>query len=213
LKLTSCRFLRAVHGAGEDPHEPGPDVAFMGRSNVGKSSLLNRLVRVPGLARTSSRPGRTQAVCFYRLNERANLVDLPGYGWARVPEAVRRSWKALVEGYVRRRRERLALVVMLVDARHPPTALDLDLAAWLAAREIDFVVAATKSDKLGAGERGAARQRIAEALVAEDAARVLLVSAVNGSGVQELWRRIGDALAGWWERSDRQRGRRVQPAG
>ncbi len=115
--------------------------------------MINRLLGVKNLARTSSRTGITQSVNFYRVNESWFFVDLPGYGWARVPELVRRSWKPMVEGYLDRRRRRIALALLIVDSRREATQLDLTMKQWLEAKEIEYVVAATKSDKLSASGR------------------------------------------------------------
>ncbi len=188
MKITACRFVAAAHGPEGEPSGPGADVVFLGRSNVGKSSLINRLLGVRGLARTSSTPGRTQSVNFYRINERYWFVDLPGYGYARAPEAVRRSWGPMVEGFLERRRGRIAIAILVLDARREPTELDGVMRDWLEARGIRYVAAVTKADKLsGNGRARALRRAPAEAV---------LVSATTGMGVQELWRHLDHALDG-----------------
>ena len=201
MKIKSSRFERAAVQPEDEPKAPGPDVVFLGRSNVGKSSLINRLLGVKNLARTSSRPGRTQSVNFYRVNESWFFVDLPGYGWARVPESVRRSWKPMVEGYLDRRRRRIALALLIVDSRHAATQLDLTMKGWLEAKEIKYVVAATKSDKLSASGRARADRALLEEFGASTVCkRPILVSAQTGRGIGELWRNIDTALDAWWER-------------
>jgi GTP-binding protein len=153
VKIDSVRFERAAFRPEDAPRATGPDVIFVGRSNVGKSSLINRLVGRSDLARVSSTPGRTQSVNFVRVNESFHLVDMPGYGWARVPEEVRRSWKQLVDGVLARRRERIALALLVIDARHPPSPLDRTMQAWLVENGLPFVVVATKADKISTGAR------------------------------------------------------------
>ena len=150
MKINSCSFEVAAYGPRDYPRAPGPDVVFMGRSNVGKSSLINRLLGVKGLARTSSQPGRTQSVNFYRVNDCCYFVDLPGYGYARAPVEVRRSWKPMVEGFLDARRERIALALLVVDARHSASPLDLTMRDWLEAKEIPYLVAAACACSLAA---------------------------------------------------------------
>ena len=192
MKIVSARFDRSAFRAEDEPKDPGPDVVFLGRSNVGKSSLINRLLGTRGLARTSSTPGRTQSVNFYRVNDAFWFVDLPGYGFAKVPPAVRRTWQGMIEGVLARRRERIVLGVLLVDARHPPTDLDRAMGSWLKERELPYVVAVTKADKLSGNGRAAARQGVASALGGEP----ILASAVTGLGVREIWTRLDTALTG-----------------
>jgi len=167
-------------------------VVLLGRSNVGKSSLLNALLGVKGLARVSGRPGRTQAVHFYAVNEGWFLVDLPGYGYAAVPEAVRRSWAPMIEGYLERNRERIVLAVLVVDGRHPPSELDHVARAGLAARGVSHVVAATKADRMGQAERARQERTIAAELAGTP---VLWVSGRTAAGLSRLWARFDAALA------------------
>jgi GTP-binding protein len=195
LKITACRFERAACRSEDEPTSSGPVVVFFGRSNVGKSSLLNALLGVKGLARTSSRPGRTQEVHFYRVNEAFYFVDLPGYGFAAAPESVRRSWKPMIDGFLARWKERIALGVLVVDARHEPTELDSAMRHWLQDSAVDYAVAATKADKLSGNERAAARRRL-QAWVGLDGlpAAPILLSATGAPGIGELWSRIDRAL-------------------
>src|SRR5204862_498308 len=116
MKITSAEFVKSAFDEAQWPAEGVPEVAFLGRSNVGKSSLINSLLGVKGLARTSSTPGRTQALNFFLINRRFRFVDLPGYGYARVPEAIRRSWGEIVTGYLAKRRD-LVLSIHIVDSR------------------------------------------------------------------------------------------------
>jgi GTP-binding protein len=170
---------------------------FLGRSNVGKSSLINRLLGVRGLARTSSSPGRTQSVNFYRINERFHFVDLPGYGHANAPRQVRESWKTMVEGFLERCRDRVALAILLVDARHGATELDRVMQEWLEAEEIPYLVTATKSDKLSGNGRASARRSLENELTGNSlAARPILTSARTGLGIREIWRHLDGVLDG-----------------
>lgn len=169
-------------------------MVYLGRSNVGKSSLINRLLGQKGLARTSSQPGRTQSVNFYRVNETCDFVDLPGYGFARVPQAVRQAWRPMVEGYLERRRDRIALAFLVVDARHRPSELDLTMRDWLKSMEIDYLIAATKADKLSGNGRDRARRTLEREIGGSPLAAPILCSAKTGLGVKEMWRHLDRAL-------------------
>ena len=176
------------------PRGPGADIVFLGRSNVGKSSLINRLLGTRGLARTSSQPGRTQSANFYRVNEAFNFVDLPGYGYARVPEKVRAAWGPLVEGLLEHRQDRIALALLVVDARRDPTELDKTMKAFLESKHVDFLVAATKSDKLSGNEKARAKRLLAEQLGDSERGAPMLVSSTAGAGMRDLWRHLDHAL-------------------
>ena len=195
MKIDDCRFERAAAKAEDEPRPLGGDVVFLGRSNVGKSTLINGLLGVRGLARTSSTPGRTQTVNFYRVNRAHYFIDLPGYGYARAPKAVRETWGPMVEGFLERRRGTIALAVVLVDARHEPSGMDHQMLEWLVDRDIPRIVVGVKSDKLSGNERTRAAKRLREAFPTEDGAiPPALVSAVSGYGIKELWRTVDDAL-------------------
>jgi len=163
---------------------PGlPEIAFAGRSNVGKSSLLNRLVHRRGLARVSKTPGRTQQINFFAVDGRLLFVDLPGYGFARVPLAVKEQWRGLVEGYLTRRHT-LRGVVVLVDLRRGIEADDARLLDFLAAHGIASVLVATKVDKLARG----ARLRRLDAMAEQwSGGAPIAFSAVTGDGTAALW--------------------------
>ncbi len=175
------------------PKDGLPEVAFLGRSNVGKSSLLNALTGVRGLARVSGTPGRTRLVNFFRVSDLFYLADLPGYGYARVPEAERRGWEALVTSYLVGR-EALALCVFLVDLRHQPNQGDEMLRAFLLHNALPWVLVGTKSDKLGRGH--AARQcRALQDGIGRGARAVIASSAETRAGIDELWRVVRQAAA------------------
>jgi len=164
---------------------------MLGRSNVGKSSLLNALTGVRGLARVSATPGRTQLVNFFRVESDFYLADLPGYGFARVPQSVRAGWERLVRSYLEDRGP-LALCVFLVDVRHDPGEHDRALQGYLEELQLPYVICATKSDKLGRGELNRRIAKLQSALGAR-AQAVLPVSATEGTGLEPLWNRIRSA--------------------
>lgn len=147
MKITSAEFSLGVANVRQLPKDPFKEVAFLGRSNVGKSSLINKLVNRKSLARSSSDPGKTRELNYYLVNKQFYFVDLPGYGYAKVPEQIRSSWGKLIEQYLKGR-ENLALAVQLVDSRHEATELDMMMVGWLEYYEIPFTVVLTKSDKL-----------------------------------------------------------------
>jgi len=196
MKITSCAFERSAFKEQDEPTPPGPALIFLGRSNVGKSSLINRLLGVKGLARTSSTPGRTQSVNFYRVNEALWFVDLPGYGYARVPKEVREAWRPMVDGFLERWRESIVLALLVVDSRHEPTALDRVMRDWIEEREIACLVTVTKSDKLSGNGRAKALRTMKKKMQAATAvSEPVLTSAENNMGVREVWRSIDRAIA------------------
>lgn len=150
MKPLSLEFDRAAGKLSQLPSAHLPEIALLGRSNVGKSSLLNSVAGRRSLARTSNTPGRTQSLNFYRGAD-FMIVDLPGYGYAKVPESVRRGWRKLIEGYLVRR-ETLRAGILVLDARRVPAELDRVMMGWIRRREIEFLAVATKSDKLRRGE-------------------------------------------------------------
>ena len=147
MKIVSAEFVLGAATLRQLPKDDIKEIAFLGRSNVGKSSLINSLCNRKSLARSSTTPGKTRELNYYLVNKQFHYVDLPGYGFARVPEQIRSSWGKLVEQYLKTRRQ-LALVVVLVDSRHEPTALDMMMVGWLEYYDIPFIVAMTKADKL-----------------------------------------------------------------
>jgi GTP-binding protein len=162
----------------------------MGRSNVGKSSLINSLTGVRGVARTSNTPGRTQSLNFFLINERFRFVDLPGYGYARVPAKIKQQWGEMVTGYLAKRSQ-LVLSIHVVDSRHAPTKLDLQLHDWLKHHAKPGLIVATKSDKLSQRESVQSLGRIRRAF---DQQQVVAFSAKTGRGRDEVWRVIESAL-------------------
>ena len=195
MKITSCRFEISAFRPEDEPKSFEPELVFLGRSNVGKSSLINAMLGTSKLARTSSTPGRTQSVNFYRVNESFRFVDLPGYGYARVPESVRKAWRPMIEGALERRRDRIVLAVHVVDARHDPTRLDQVMQEWLKAKEIPNIVTATKADKLSGNGRARAVRDLGARFANGPLIPPLLVSSKTGLGIRELWRLADQALS------------------
>jgi len=194
LKITATRFEASAYRAEDEPRKQGPLAIFLGRSNVGKSSLINALLGTKNLARTSSTPGRTQSVNFYLVNDALHFVDLPGYGFAQAPEAVRASWRGLIEGFLERRTPEIAVALLIVDARHEPSDLDTVMRDWLEDRAIPYVIAATKIDKLSGNERSAAERMVSAWGKQGSPIATVLVSARSGAGVRELWKHLDARL-------------------
>ena len=188
MTVTSAEFIKSATKPSEYPQGNFPEVAFAGKSNVGKSSLINVLVNRKNLARTSSSPGRTQLINFFRVNGKISLVDLPGYGYSKAPLEVRKTWKPMVESYLQTRQE-IRLVVLILDARRGTSPDDLALLDWLDYHGIPCAIALTKADKLSQIER--ARQKKALAEISLLSGKTLLFfSAVTGEGKDELWKLI-----------------------
>lgn len=185
MQPKDARFIMSAVRPEQFPREELPEFAFLGRSNVGKSSLLNALVRQKGLAHTSSTPGRTQAINFFRVEEKWTFVDLPGYGYARVPKEITATWKFLIEEYLKNR-QGLSLCFLLLDARRGWMEMDADLRKWLQSWGRPYAVVATKVDKLKTQKE---RHSLTK-LMAEDGAPFIPFSAITGQGVREIWQTI-----------------------
>jgi GTP-binding protein len=190
MKITSAEFIKSAFSEEHWTTDGLPEIAFLGRSNVGKSSLLNSLLQRRGLARTSNTPGRTQSINFFLINESFYFVDLPGYGYARVSKAMRRDWGKMAEEYLLKRRE-LRLFIQLVDARHKPTALDLDLNEWLDFHQKNALVVATKTDKMSNNQLNKAMREIETAF---PDSKIIPYSSETGKGREAVWREIEKSL-------------------
>ena len=186
MKVTGATFVKSATSPEHYPRDGRPEIAFMGRSNVGKSSLINSLLGVRGLARTSSTPGRTQLINFFLINEAFYFVDLPGYGYARVPRDVKKHWGPMVEKYLATR-SGLVLSIVITDSRHEPTELDLLMKEWLEARGKPLIIVATKADKLSSNQLRASLSRASAVLGTNE---VIAYSAVTGSGAARIWKEI-----------------------
>jgi len=187
-----ARFVSSAHRPGQFLPDEGREVAFAGRSNAGKSSAINAILGRRGLARTSKTPGRTQLVNFFHVGEGLRITDLPGYGYARVPEPVRRHWGQLMDTYFRERRS-LAGLFLVMDVRHPLTEFDSRMLAWADSVGCPVHVLLTKADKLSRGKAAATRHSVVRALGPD--AGVQLFSALKATGVDEA-RSVLDGMLG-----------------
>jgi GTP-binding protein len=190
MKITSAEFLKSSFQESDWPRDSKPEIAFMGRSNVGKSSVINSLLNTRGLARTSNTPGRTQSLNFFDINNSFRFVDLPGFGYARVPKSLRLGWGEMVTSYLAKRQQ-LVLSIQLVDSRHEPTKLDLQLHEWLEHSAKPRLIVATKSDKLSNNDLKMSLKRAQRVFKTET---VIAFSAKSGSGRDDLWRTIEKSL-------------------
>ena len=188
----NATYLKSVHHLRDLPLDVGREVAIAGRSNAGKSSALNAMADQGSLARTSKTPGRTQQLVFFRLGEQRHLVDLPGYGYAKVPEELRQHWQLLIEQYFRTRQALCGLVVVM-DIRHPLREFDAGMLAYARARALPAHVLLTKADKLPRGQQATALQAVRRQL--EGQASVQLFSAHGKLGLDEA----RAVIAGWLE--------------
>lgn len=192
MKVLTAEFVISAAAPRQFLVDSKPQIAFVGRSNVGKSSLINALVHRKNLVKTSATPGKTQLVNYFVINGQFYFVDLPGYGYAKVPRAVSDAWAPMIETYLKDTKS-LALVVALFDARRVPDERDLALIDWLSQYQVPSVVVMTKTDKLNRRETDEARKTVAETLGVET---MLLSSAKSGQGVKELWGEIMTAIRG-----------------
>jgi len=188
LDIKTVSFHRAAYSSEDFPRDKRPQFAFVGRSNVGKSSLLNAVVNRKKVARVSQTPGKTQAVQFYLVNERFYLVDLPGYGYAKVSKTIMKSWGELVRGYLDTS-EDLRLIFLLLDSRRSPGEHDLQMHNWARSAGIDEKVVLTKSDKLSNQELVKSRQRLAAGLEV-DPSQLIAASTVTKKGIDEIRREM-----------------------
>ncbi|MCP3958150.1 MAG: YihA family ribosome biogenesis GTP-binding protein [bacterium] len=193
MKIDTAEFILSATRRDQFLRDDLPEIAFVGRSNVGKSSLMNRLLQRKGLARTSRSPGRTRAVNYFRINRRFYFVDLPGYGFAKVPRAERQRWAELIEQYFHRARGR-RLLVQLVDAKVGATRLDQQAFEYFDSLDLEPLLAATKIDKVPRSRRARNLGAIRRTLALPEALELTAVSATSGEGVRQLWNRIASFL-------------------
>lgn len=190
MKITSAEFIKSAFEEAHWVTDGLPEIAFLGRSNVGKSSLINSLLLRKGLARTSNTPGRTQSINFFLINEQFYFADLPGYGYAKVSKAMRADWGKMAEEYLANRQE-LVLFIQLVDSRHKPSELDLNLFEWLKFHNKNSIVVATKSDKLSTNKLNKSMREIEQSL---PDSKIIAYSAQTGKGREAVWREIESAI-------------------
>ncbi len=190
MKIFSAEFIKSAFDKSHWTIDGLPEIAFLGRSNVGKSSLINSLLQRKGLARTSNTPGRTQSINYFLINEEFYFVDLPGYGYARVSKTMRADWGKMAGDYLSERSE-LVLLIHLIDSRHKPTELDRQLHEWLIYHQKNHIVVATKADKLSNNKLNKSLQEI-EKILPES--KIIAYSSTTGKGKDTLWGEILNSL-------------------
>lgn len=193
MKINKAELEAVAVKASQYPPDDLPEIAFAGRSNVGKSSLLNLITGRKSLARVSGSPGKTRTINFYRCNDEFRIVDLPGYGYAKISRSESEKWGAMIEGYLENRKT-LLKVVQLVDIRHEPSAQDVQMYDYLKYYGLDGIVAATKADKLGANARAKALRLIRQTLGMKKDDILIPVSALKRTGDDELLDAMQDLI-------------------
>ncbi|MBN1364594.1 MAG: YihA family ribosome biogenesis GTP-binding protein [Syntrophaceae bacterium] len=186
MKITSAKFVKSAVWPNQYPPASLPEVAFVGRSNVGKSSLINILVGRKNLAKTSNTPGRTQLINFFEINEKISFVDLPGYGFAKVPHSVKKDWRDMIETYLGQR-QNLALVIFILDIRRDPNSDDLSLRDWLSHYNIPYLYILTKSDKLSNNQAITRKRVIEKNLRTSSERKTILFSTKTQKGKSDIW--------------------------
>ncbi|MCJ8013817.1 ribosome biogenesis GTP-binding protein YihA/YsxC [Paenibacillus sp. KQZ6P-2] len=194
MKVTQAEFVISAVGPDQYPEDALPEIGLAGRSNVGKSSLINRMINRKNLARTSSTPGKTQHLNYYRINEELYFVDFPGYGYAKVSKTQRQVWGKMIEKYLLER-EPLKLVLLIVDLRHPPTKDDEMMYDWLKHYDIPICVVATKADKIPKSRWQKHVKQMKECLALRKTDAFVMYSSETGLGKEELWAHI-ESIAG-----------------
>ncbi|HEV09623.1 MAG: ribosome biogenesis GTP-binding protein YihA/YsxC [Sulfurihydrogenibium sp.] len=184
MSLKNVRFIKSAVKPEDYPPADKPEVAIVGRSNVGKSSLINAIFK-KSVAKVSSTPGKTRLINFFTFNDDIYFVDLPGYGFASVSQKERLNWQKMIENYLLNR-ENLKLIIMLVDTRYPPTNLDILMKQWLESFEKPYIVVGTKIDKLNQSEKAKAKKIIKDTLELDENVPILLVSSKEGTGIDNL---------------------------
>ena len=193
MKIESVGFVLSAGSAGECPRDEIAEIAVSGRSNVGKSSLLNSLFARKNLVKVSGTPGKTQRLNYFLVNDRFHIVDLPGYGFAKASGSARNQWGRMMQQYLRTRRQ-LVAVVQLVDCRHDPSREDREMVQWLRDEQMPFCLVATKTDKLATSKRAPALRAIARELELPESHPMVAYSSETGDGRLELLRWIGQTV-------------------
>lgn len=195
MKIISAKCIMSAVGPKQYPDTGYPEIAMVGRSNVGKSSLINSLCARRALARTSVQPGKTQTINYFAVNEQLYLVDLPGYGYAGASKAKRSEWGEFITNYLRDG-DRIALIVHLIDLRHEPMKNDRNASEWLMGLNIPYVIVGTKADKISRSKRPAHIAAIRKGLMLPAHVPALIYSSETGEGRDELWRYVRSVIAG-----------------
>ena len=195
MKIISAKCIISAVGPNQYPNTGYPEIVMVGRSNVGKSSLINSLCTRHALARTSGQPGKTQTINYFAINEQMYLVDLPGYGYTETSKGKRREWGEFINNYLRDR-HMIALIVHLIDLRHEPMKNDKNASEWLMGLNIPYVIVGTKADKISRGKLPAHIAAIRKGLMLPAHVPALIYSKETGEGRDELWRHVRSVLAG-----------------
>ena len=193
MKIISAEFLTGAVSFKQYPDSVFPELAFVGRSNVGKSSLINSLLNRKKLVKTSQTPGKTQEINFFKINNDFVFADLPGYGFSKVPQSVQKRWKKMIEDYLLRR-ETLLAVIFIIDLRRSPSPLDLDLQRWLEAFGVEYLLVGTKVDKLSQSEAKKQVKKLNVAYFNKDGDKLLAYSSKSSRGRKELWGKIATRI-------------------
>ena len=194
MKIISAKYVTSAVTAKQYPAPLLPEIAFVGRSNVGKSSLINTLLNRKGLVKTSATPGKTQTINFFQVNDKLVFADLPGYGFAKVPARVQKTWKDMIENYILHRAT-LKSVIFIVDIRRNPTEWDLQMRDWLEENQVDYALAATKTDKVSKKERKVQLKKIREAFLCGEEKSFVPFSSKSHEGRKEVWNFILKKIA------------------
>ena len=189
MKVTSAEFIISAVAPKQYPTDGLPEIALVGRSNVGKSSLINKMLNRKTLARTSSKPGKTQTLNYFKINNALYFVDFPGYGYAKVAKSIKSQWGSMIETYLTKRKE-LVVVVQLVDLRHPPSKDDITMYDWCKQIGLPSIIVATKGDKIARGRWLQHTKIIRQDLGLRETDSILVFSSETGQGKDELWGEI-----------------------
>ena len=189
INLNNVKFETTAVKPEQYPYSDVPEVAFVGRSNVGKSSMINTLLNRKGLARVGAEPGKTRVINFFNVDNKLYFVDLPGYGYANVSKKEQQNWKIMIETYLHTRKQ-LELIIMIVDVRHLPTENDKIMHLWLRESNIPYIIAATKTDKISKSQVNRNINDIKKALEINNEIPVIPVSSKTKQGKDELWNLI-----------------------
>jgi len=193
MKITTVKFIKSATHPAHYPDSDLPEVAFAGRSNVGKSSLINALVNRKNIAKTSGTPGKTRLINFFLINDRLSFVDLPGYGFAKVSSEVKKSWGPMIETYLKERKN-LRLVVVILDMRRDPSKDDISLVDWLSHYNRPVIFIVTKADKLSKNQAVVRVRKIRQFLEGCNDAEIILFSAKTGLGKDAIWQKLMKSL-------------------
>ncbi len=192
INFNNAKFEKSVGALNQMPHDNLPEIVFSGKSNVGKSSLINKVLNRRNLARTSSNPGKTVNINIYNLGD-LRFIDLPGYGYARVSMSEKKRWASLVEGYFGFSKN-IKLVIQIIDMRHPPSAQDMQMIDFLSTLKIPFLIVASKSDKLNKTNRNLRESKLLEELSEYEDVPKIIFSSVTGEGLDKVRNAISDSI-------------------